>query len=178
MENGGHRQRRKSLQGTQWCPEYPRDMLMFAHLGQVRLIAVLVALVWLPMSVFAQVCATHAFVVGIGGLQHSGLDAPDDMNSLHASRAGHPDSLSVSLVAVDVGMPALAAADTAMSCQTVDGYESGCDMKSICTFASLAVLVTETQAATIVHDTSLPPIGEMTFSSLSHVPDIPPPRLT
>lgn len=153
-------------------------MSMFSRLRELRRVAVLAALVWLPMSVFAQVCATHALVAGIGGPHHPGLITPEEMSYFHAGQANHAgnsDNLSAS--STDTRTPPLAVVDAAMFWQSVDDYEPDCDMKSICTFASLAALVTETQDVKIVRNTPLPLVGEIMFSSHSLTPDTPPPRL-
>lgn len=151
-------------------------MSMFSHLRQLRKAAALAALVWLPMSVFAQVCATHALVANIGGSQHPEPVIQEDINFFRADQTGHVVDSSGSPLATS--MPPLAVVDAAVSCRTVDDHESGCDMMSVCAFASLAVLVTQTPDTRFVRDTRLPSIGEIAFSSRSNAPDVPPPRFT
>jgi len=124
---------------------------------------VLAALVWLPMSVFAQICATHATVSRIGGLQHSALIAPAESNAYAPEAAQSRLSVTV--------------ADAANFWQSVDDYDSGCDMKSMCAFASLAALASTTIDLMFADDPSVLSVREFAFSTRALTPDTPPPRL-
>jgi hypothetical protein len=136
-------------------------------LRRFRKLIALAALVWLPMSVYAQVCATHVLVANIGGPQHPALIAPEEMRQI-----GHNHGTA------DVAESVLVVVDAATFWQSVDDYDAGCDMKSVCAFASLAAVVYETSEVVITHDTPVPPVGEIAFATRSLTPDTPPPRLT
>jgi hypothetical protein len=128
-------------------------------LRRFRKLVVLAALVWLPMTVFAQICATHSMVSHIGGPQHPALVAPEEMSPGHAVQ------------------PALAVVDAGTFWQSVDDYDAGCDAKSICAFASMAVLVSSTTHLTFANDALNPPPNRIAFSTRELSPDTPPPRL-
>ena len=132
-------------------------------LRRFRKLIVLAALVWLPMSVFAQICATHALVSHIGGPQHPALVAPEEMSAAEAAHAA--------------SQPPLVVVDAATFWQSVDDYDSGCDMKSMCAFASLSALVSTTTDLTFANDTPVPLISTIAFSTRALTPDTPPPRL-
>ena len=135
-------------------------------LRSFRKLVALAALVWLPMSVFAQVCATHALVSHIGGPHHPALVAPEEMTAI--DDAAHAHHAVVAVVAV---------VDAATFWQSVDEYDTGCNMKSVCAFASMAAL---TSADTDMHfggDTVTPPARVFAFSTRALTPDTPPPRL-
>ena len=122
---------------------YPIPM---QSLRRFRKFIALAALVWLPMSVFAQVCATQALVSSIGGPQHPGLIAPEETRHVHSP--------------TEAAEPVLIVVDTATFWQSVDDYDAGCDMKALCAFASLAAVTTETSDVVTVHNTPVPPVGE------------------
>ena len=125
---------------------------------------VLTALLWLPMSVFAQICATHALVSHIGSEQHPALIALEKTD--------------VSALELVQSKPAVAAVDEATFWQSADDYDVGCDMKSMCTFASLSALVSvTTDVSTFVDGILVPPVRETAFSTRSLTPDTPPPRV-
>ena len=128
-------------------------------LRRFRKLVVLAALVWLPMSVFAQICATHAMVAHIGGPQHPALVAPEEMNPAAAVQS------------------ALVVVDAATFWQSVDDYDSGCDMKSMCAFASMSALMSSTAGLTFANDTPVPLISAIAFSTRVLAPTTPPPRL-
>lgn len=123
---------------------------------------VLAVLVWLPMSVFAQICATHAVVSQIGGPQHPALIVPEESN--YSAR----ESFQLE--------PPLAAVNAANFWQSVDDYDAGCDMKSMCAFASLSALAYTTTHAPFIDGTVAPSAIEIAFSTRSLTPVTPPPR--
>ena len=129
-------------------------------LRRFRKLVVLAALVWLPMTVFAQICATHAVVTHIGGSQNPALVAPEDM--------GRVDS--------GLAQPALAVVDAATLWQAADDYDSGCDMKAMCAFASMSALVSSSHDVHVTDDLLVPLAGEIAFSTRELSPDTPPPR--
>ena len=132
-------------------------------LRRFRKFVVLAALVWLPMSVFAQICATHALVAQIGGPQHPGLVAPEEMTPAEAAHAGT--------------QPVAVVVDAATFWQSVDDYDSGCDMKSMCAFAAMTALMSFTSDLTFARDTPVPLTRDIAFSTRALTPDTPPPRL-
>ena len=132
-------------------------------LRRFRKLVVLAALVWLPMSVFAQICATHAFLAHIGGPQHPALIAPEEMSAAEAAHAAM--------------QPPLVVVDAAAFWQSVDDFESACDMKSMCAFASLSAVVSTTTDLTFANDTLVPLTRDVVFSTRALTPDTPPPRL-
>ena len=134
--------------------------MQMQSLRRFRKLVVLPALAWLPMSVFAQVCATHAMVAHMGGPQHPALVAPEDM--------GRVDS--------GLAQPALAVVDAATLWQPVDDYDSGCAMKAMCAFASMSALVSSSHHVHVTDDLLVPLAGEIAFSTRELSPDTPPPR--
>ncbi len=129
------------------------------YLRRFRKLVVLAALVWLPMSVFAQICATHALVSHIGGPQHPALPAPEEMSPADAAQS------------------ALAVVDAATFWQSVDDYDSGCDAKSMCAFAAMTALMPFTNDLSFANGTPVPGMREIAFSTRALTPDTPPPRL-
>ena len=137
-------------------------MSMFSRIRYLRKVVVLAALVWLPMSVFAQICATHALVSHIGGPHHPALIEPEEMS---AAAASHTAS-----------QPPLVVVDAAIFWQSVDDFESGCDMKSMCAFASLSALVSTTTDLAFARDTPILRTSAIAFSTRALTPETPPPR--
>ena len=125
-------------------------------------LVVLAALVWLPMSVFAQICATHATLSRIDGVQHAALIAATEFSNTQL-----PSVQS---------RPPLAVGDAASFCQPVVDYDAGCDMKSMCAFASLAALVATNTDMTFADDALVLSVHEIAFSTRALTPDTPPPR--
>ena len=132
-------------------------------LRRFRKFVVLAALVWLPMSVFAQICATHAIVAQIGGPQHPALIAPEEMSAAEvAPTVSHPHRVVV---------------DAATFWQSVDDFEPGCDMQSTCAFAAMTALMTSSSDPVFNHDEFVALTRDVTFSTHVLTPDTPPPRL-
>lgn len=130
-------------------------------LRRFRKFIILAALVWLPMTVFAQICATHAFVSHIGGPQHPALVAHEEMSSGAAAQS------------------AVAVVDAATFWQSVDDFDAGCDSKSksICALATMTALIASTDLLTFANDTAIPQMRASAFSTRELSPDTPPPRL-
>ena len=129
----------------------------------IRTFIVLAALVWLPMSVFAQICATQALASRIGGLQHPALVAPAQMSEARVVAAHVVESTAI-------------ATHAATFWQSVDDYESGCDMKAVCAFAALSALLSSSHAVHFGQDPALSSIDGAAFSTRTLIPDTPPPR--
>ena len=115
------------------------------------------------MSVFAQICATHALVSHIGGPQHPALIAPEEMSVAEAVHS----ALQAPVVVIDA----------ATFWQSVDDYDAGCDAKSMCAFASLSAMMSTTTAPTFARDTPVPMVSAIAFSTRALTPETPPPRL-
>lgn len=128
-------------------------------LRRFRKLLVLAALVWLPMSVFAQICATHAVASHLAGPQHSALIAPDGIS------------------ASDAELAPLVAVDAAMFWQAVDDYDTCCDMQSVCAFAAMTALMSSATKLSVGNDTPIPLTREIAFLTRALTPDTPPPRL-
>ena len=137
-------------------------MSMFSCIRQLRKVVVLAALVWLPMSVFAQICATHALVSHIGGPQHPALIAPEEMSAAEAVHS----ALQAPVVVIDA----------ATFWQSVDDYDAGCEAKSMCAFASLSAMMSTTTAPTFARDAPVPMVSAIAFSTRALTPETPPPR--
>lgn len=130
-------------------------------LRRFRKIIVLAALVWLPMSVFAQICATHALVAHIGGPQDRALVVPQEMSSDAATES------------------AIATVDAATFWQSVDDFDTGCDSnaKSACALATMTALIASTRALTFANEMAIQQMLISAFSTRELCPDTPPPRL-
>ena len=138
-------------------------------LRRFRKLVALVALIWLPMTVFAQVCATQVVVAAIGGLDHPGLVHPGDSpQHLGHTMAAQPPFAEVVTIVVD--------AETFW--RSVDTFDGGCDMQFVCAFAGFAV-VTSSSPSDIVFDNSdnAYASANLAFATRSLTPDTPPPRL-
>jgi hypothetical protein len=136
-------------------------------LRRFRKLIALVALIWLPMTVFAQVCATQAMIAAIGGMDHPGLVQPGDS----PQHLGHtPETADASAVTVVV--------DAQTFWRSVDAFESGCESESVCTFAGFAAVASSLPAGIAFSNSSDEYAGASpALSSRSLTPDTPPPRL-
>ena len=123
-------------------------------LHRFRKLIVLVALIWLPMTVFAQVCATQCLVMS---MQTSGVlsRAVDSQSAKQATTSN---------VAVS-GTYASGVSD-----------DHECDMTAVCAFAALIPLAGTQQNLTVsvVRD-AVPTMGVL-FASYRSIVDTPPPR--
>ena len=121
-------------------------------LRRFRKFVVLAALVWLPMTVFAQICATSAQLGRLAG-------------SLHLAMVTSVDSTQAQAIT-------LQATTTA-----VDDAGCDCDMKAVCAFAALSVLAPDAALMMAFKPVpQLPPANFTAFSTRLPVPDTPPPR--
>ncbi len=137
-------------------------------LRRFRKLIALVALIWLPMTVFVQVCATQAVVAAIGGMDHPGLVQPGD-SPQHAGHTTAVEGADVVTIVVD--------AETFW--RSVDAFDTGCDMQSVCAFAALAVVTSSSPAGLAFSNACIEyPCANPTFATRSLIPDTPPPRLT
>ena len=135
-------------------------------LHRFRKLIALAALIWLPMTVFAQVCATQMLIAAIGGMDHPGLVQPGDSRT----HLGHTMAADAQVVAIVVD------ADTFW--RSVDTFDSGCDMRSVCTFAGFAVVTSSLPAGMVFSSSNNNYVSTSpAFTTRSQTPDTPPPRL-
>ena len=127
-------------------------------LHRFRKLIVLVALIWLPMTVFAQVCATQCRVMS---MQTSGVFA-------HAVDSQSAKQATTSNVAVS--------GDAASSFASADSDDHDCDMKAVCAFAALIPLTSSQQDISVsaTRDSGL--ATGFHFVSYRSIADTPPPR--
>ena len=130
----------------------------------LRKIAFLAALFWLPMSAFAQFCATHSLAMKMGGHNHPALVTAHD-------------------VQYDAGIKmadlALMVIDASTFWASVDDFEDGCDQQNgLCALASVAAPVST--STNIDFEASSPRALHTApvFSTRATAPDTPPPRHT
>ena len=123
-------------------------------LHRFRKLIVLVALIWLPMTVFAQVCATQCLVMS---MQTSGVLS-------HAVDSQSAKQAATSTAAVS---GAYASSDS-------DDHE--CDMTAVCAFAALIPLTSAQHdlSVSVIRD-AVPTMGVL-FASYRSIADTPPPR--
>ena len=140
-------------------------------LRRFRKLIALAALIWLPMTVFAQVCATQAMMAATGGMHHPALvqigDSPSHLgHSMVAHTVANADAVAIVV-------------DAETFWHSVDTFDAGCDMQSVCAFAGFAV-VTSTAPADLLfsHADSAYASAALLFASRALTPDTPPPRLT
>ena len=123
-------------------------------LHRFRKLIVLVALIWLPITVFAQVCATQCLVMS---MQTSGV----------LSRAMDRQSAKQEPTST-----------AAVSCAYASGDsdDHACDMKAVCAFAALIPLTSAQQdlSVSVIRD-AVPTMGVL-FASYRSIADTPPPR--
>lgn len=126
-------------------------------LHRFRKLIALVALVWLPMTVFAQVCATQCALMS---MQTSGVFSHTvDGQSVQQTTASNA-----------------AVSGHAASSFAADSDDHDCDMKAVCAFAALVPL-TSTQQDMAVSATRNPvPTLSVLFASYRSIADTPPPR--
>lgn len=128
-------------------------------LRRFRKLMVLVALIWLPMTVFAQVCATQCLVMS---MQTSGVFA-------HAA-----DSQSVTLEAFS---NSTVSGHPTSSFVSADSDDHDCDMTAVCAFATLIPLMSAQPvdlAGPLIRDAV--PTASVRFASYRSIADTPPPR--
>ena len=127
-------------------------------LRRFRKLIVLVALIWLPMTVFAQVCATQCLVMS---MQTSGvLSRAMDRQSAKQATASN----------------AAVSGDAGSSFVSADSHDHDCDMKDVCTFAALIPLTSAQHdlSVSVVRE-AVPTMGVL-FASYRSIVDTPPPR--
>jgi hypothetical protein len=128
----------------------------------IRSIALALALIWVPMSAFAQLCATHSLSMKMGGTGHPALPQTD---AEHSAAYGTETLLTEHAVV-----------DAEMFWHSVDSYDEPCKATAMCALAN-AVAVTQSSALlsldtsrTVFFDQSIFP------RSYERAPATPPPR--
>jgi hypothetical protein len=128
----------------------------------IRAIALSLALVWLPMSAFAQLCATHSMATKIGGTGHPAL--PQNADELLQAHG------------LDASFTKLAVVDAEMFWHSVDNYDEPCQATTMCALTN-AVLVTESSAFLSPGISQALVSRESVFPhSYERAPATPPPR--
>ena len=127
-------------------------------LNRFRQLIVLVALIWLPMTVFAQVCATQCLVMS---MQTSGM----------LSRA--IDSQSAKLATIS---DSAVSSDATSSFASADSGDHDCDMKAVCAFAALIPLTSGQQDIAVSATPNSVLATGFLFASYRSIADTPPPR--
>jgi hypothetical protein len=133
----------------------------------LRKFALLAAFFWLPMSVFAQFCATHSLAMKIGGHDHPALvTAYDKVND-----AQHGAVMTVLDAAVMV-------IDASTFWASVDDYDDSCDQTGICALAAIAAPIST--ITSVNFETASPRVVNAMhiFTTRATAPDTPPPRPT
>ena len=123
-----------------------------------RKLLVLVAFIWLPMTVFAQVCATQCLLMS---LQEHG--------AFSIALRGEPAKSGADSTGV-------VSVDSRASFAALDVEDHDCDMKAVCAFSTL-ILITSAQKnlALSVARESVATTGIL-FVSYPSTVDTPPPR--
>jgi hypothetical protein len=129
----------------------------------IRLIALAIGFAWLPMSVFAQVCATHSVAMKTGGTHHPAM--PQTAAEVHAA---HLDSQYADSQVVVI--------DAETFWHSVDSYDDGCDAKSVCAFASAAGCPLHASSISIDSAATMVAVSASFPASHERAPATPPPR--
>jgi hypothetical protein len=130
----------------------------------IRIVALALGLTWLPMSAFAQMCATHSIAMKTGGPSHPALP----QTASEAKAAFGDAALGEIAVAVVI--------DAETFWHSVDSYDDGCQAKSMCAFAGAAAMPLSSAVMTI-DATSILFSPTLSFpGSRERAPETPPPR--
>ena len=127
-------------------------------LRRFRKLIVLVALIWLPMTVFAQVCATQCLVMS---MQTHGVFS----HSVDRQSVGPAPSSTAAI-----------SGDASASFGSAHSDDHDCDMKAVCAFAALIPLTSTQQDLTVSAEGSAIPTMGALFESYRSIGDTPPPR--
>ena len=124
-------------------------------LRRLRKLIALVALIWLPMTVFAQVCATQCSVASMhaGGVLSRVTQATQMTQATQGASAMH-----------------------ATSFVSADADHHACDMSAVCAFAALVPLTSVPcdSSVSVAQDSMATTVSE--FASFRPIADTPPPR--
>ena len=127
-------------------------------LHRFRKLIALVVLIWLPMTVFAQVCATQCRVMS---MQTSGV-----LSRAFDSQSAKQATTSNSAVS----------GNAASSFASADSDDHDCDMKAVCAFAGLIPLTSAQQDIAVSATRNAVPTISFLFVSYRSIADTPPPR--
>ncbi len=118
-------------------------------------------LAWLPMSTFAQMCATHSMAMKTGGATHPALPQTDAEIAAFGGGSAFSDVVVV---------------DAETFWHSVDSYDEPCQAKAMCTFAN-AALLSEINVSFALDSTLTIFSGQSVFPrSHERAPATPPPR--
>ena len=127
-------------------------------LRRLRKLIALVALIWLPMTVFAQVCATQCSVASMhaGGVLSRVAQVAQVTQVTQATQG--------------------ASAMHATSFVSADSDDHACDMSAVCAFAALVPLTSVPcdSSVSVAQDSMATTVSE--FASFRPIADTPPPR--
>ncbi len=126
-------------------------------LRRFRKLIALVALIWLPMTVFAQVCATQCL---LASMQSSGVFS-HTVDSQSAQQATTSNA---------------AVSGHAASSFAADSDDHDCDMKAVCAFAALIPLMSTQADLGVSVIRNAVPTASVLFASYRSIADTPPPR--
>lgn len=132
---------------------YPSDMI--CRLARPLLVAI--ALIWLPMSAFAQHCATAGVFTQVGGHDHPALPQPTDADY-------EPLPAHVAVV------------DPTLFWQAVDEYGACGPSPALCALAFVPALAHAPAVGMPMALNEIPARSEPGFRSHVSRPDTPPPR--
>jgi hypothetical protein len=144
----------------------------------VRSVAFLAALFWLPVSVFAQMCATESLAMKLAGHgQAVAISAERDVAQSDLLVALNKNSAVHSELATSATQAASVA--TVADGELLNDSHDGCEMAAVCALASLAVPVADDHSvlAFAVLPESVFHVPSA-FTSRATSPDTPPPRHT
>jgi hypothetical protein len=134
----------------------------------IRWFTVALAFAWLPMSAFAQLCATHSIAMKVGGTNHPAMPhSKAEFESAGFQQAHVHDDAPMMMIVVD--------AETFW--HSVDIFEDSCQAKAVCAFANAAVPPLAPRSINFVADAVFGSHAFLFPRSRVSVPDTPPPRL-
>jgi hypothetical protein len=130
----------------------------------VRILALVLGLAWLPMSAFAQMCATHSVAMKTGGPSHPAMpQTVSEVRAAFGEAATEGNKLAVVI-------------DAETFWHSVDNYDDGCQAKSMCALAGAAMMPLSSLSLTI-NSISVLLVPQLNFPrSHERAPETPPPR--
>ena len=131
----------------------------------IRILALALALAWVPMSAFAQMCATHSVAIKTGGMTHPAMpQTVEEFAAVGLDGVEFADGVTAVVI------------DAQTFWHSVDTFDDGCEAKALCAFTYAATTSRDTDAAQF--DAASPHLmaPNAEFSSRNPAPDTPPPR--
>lgn len=130
----------------------------------IRIVAIVLGLTWLPITAFAQMCATHSIAMSVGGPQHPAM--PHTIEEAHAANF---DSLAPIAKAIVV--------DAETFWHSVDSFDDGCQSQmAMCALVAVAILTSSNATFTIDSMQTMVALPSNFPRSIEHAPESPPPR--